>query len=99
MYFYLYDKNAKQSYGQSVSNIPEGQWFQVEAFYKCSGDKTGHVTFWQDGVQILDVANVQTRYPDGNCAWSVNNYSTSLNPNPATVYVDDAAICLGGRCP
>jgi hypothetical protein len=42
---------------------------------------------------------VQTRYPDGNCAWSVNNYSTSLKPSAATIYVDDAAICLSGRCP
>lgn len=99
MYFYLYDKNANKSYGQSIKNIPEGQWFRVDAFYKCSGEKTGHVTFWQDGTQILDVGNVQTRYPDGNCQWSVNNYSTSLNPSAATIYVDDAAICLSGRCP
>jgi len=27
-------------------------WFRVEAFYKCAGDNTGHVTFWQDGAQI-----------------------------------------------
>lgn len=99
MYFYLYDKNAQKSYGQSFKNIPEGQWFRVDAFYKCSGEKDGRVTFWQDGTQILDVSNVQTRYPDGDCAWSVNNYSTSLNPSTATIYVDDAAICLGGRCP
>lgn len=99
MYFYLYDKNAKNSYSQSVMDIPESQWFQVEAFYKCSGEKTGNVAFWQDGVQIFDVSTVQTRYPDGNCQWSVNNYSTGLDPNPATIYVDDAAICLAGRCP
>jgi len=60
MFFYLYDKNAKNSYSQSIKNIPEGQWFRVDAFYKCSGEKTGHVTFWQDSTQILDVANVQT---------------------------------------
>lgn len=99
MYFYLYDKNAQKSYGQSIKNIPEGQWVRVDAFYKCSGEKTGHVTFWQDGTQILDVPNVQTRYPNGNCSWSVNNYSTSLNPSAADIYVDDAAICLGSRCP
>lgn len=99
MYFYLYDKNAKNSYGQSIKNIPEGQWFRLDAFYKCSGEKDGHVTFWQNGTQILDVGSVQTRGPEGNCSWSVNNYSTSLNPSAAEIYVDDAAICLGGRCP
>ena len=99
MYFYIYDSNHKNSYGQSLKNIPEGQWVRVDAFYKCSSEKNGHVTFWQDGTQILDFGNVQTRYPGANCSWSVNNYSSSLNPSAATIYVDDAAICLDGRCP
>jgi hypothetical protein len=99
MYLYLYNQNSKTSYSQAIKNISDGQWFHIEAFYKCAGDKTGHVTFWQDDVQIFDVPNVQTRYPDGTCAWSVNNYSDSLNPTTATIYVDDAAICASGRCP
>lgn len=98
MYFYLCDKSTNNSHGQSIKNIPEGQWFRVEAFYKCSATKNGHVTFWQDGAQILDVSSVQTRYADGNCEWSVNNYSARLTPNTAIIYVDDVAICLGGRC-
>src|ERR1041385_4508956 len=73
MYFYAYDKNAKNSYGQSIKNIPEERWVRIDAFYKCSGEKNGQITFWQDGTQILDIGNVQTRYPDGNCSWSVNN--------------------------
>jgi hypothetical protein len=99
MYFYLYDQNTKTTYDQELKVIPERQWVRVEAFYICAGDKTGHVTFWQDGVQILDVANVQTRYPDGGCEWSLNNYSSSLDPRSADIYVDDAAISTGGRCP
>src|SRR5215469_13903080 len=54
MYFYLYDKSTNNSHGQSIKNIPEGQWFRVEAFYKCSATNNGHVTLWQDGVQILE---------------------------------------------
>ncbi len=99
MYFYLYDQYHQISYDQTVKDIPEGQWTRVEAFYACAPDISGHVTFWQDGVQIFDVANVQTRYLDGDCQWSVNNYTNSVNPTPATIYVDDAAICSGGRCP
>jgi Polysaccharide lyase len=99
MYFYLYNQNSKTSYSQTIKDIPEGKWFRVEAFYKCAGDNTGHVTFWQEDAQIFDVPNVQTRYADGNCAWSVNNYSKRLNPSTATIYIDDAAICSGGRCP
>lgn len=99
MYLYLYNQNSKTSYSQTIKNIPDGQWFRIEAFYKCAGDNTGHVIFWQDGQQIFDVPNVQTRYQDGNCAWSVNNYSSSLNPPTAVIYIDDAAACSGGRCP
>jgi hypothetical protein len=99
MYFYLYNPITKSSYGQSLKDIPEGRWFHLEAFYKCAGDNSGHVTFWQDGTRILDVPNVQTRYADGDCAWSVNNYSSSLDPPQATIFVDDAEICSGNRCP
>jgi hypothetical protein len=99
MYFYLYDQNTKTSYDQTLKIIPERQWVRIEAFYGCAGDKTGHVTFWQDGVQIFDVPNVQTRYSDGDCQWSLNNYSNSLNPKKATIYIADGAICVEGRCP
>lgn len=98
MYFYLYNWQTRTSYGQNAQNITAGQWTHVEAHYICAGGNTGHVTFWQDGVQIFDIPNVQTRYSDGDCEWSVNNYSNGLSPNPATIYIDDAAICSGGRC-
>ncbi len=73
MYLYLYNPITKTSYSQSIKTIPEGRWFRLEAFHKCSGNNTGHVTFWQDGEQILDVPNVQTRYGNGSCVWSINN--------------------------
>ncbi len=95
MAFYLYDINRQVTYNQSLKSIPVGKWFQVEAFYECAGDNTGHMTFWQDGVQIFDVANVQTRYADGDCQWSVNNYSSGLTPRTATIYIDDAVISTG----
>jgi hypothetical protein len=101
MCFYLYDGHARVSYAQASPSapIPTARWIHVEAYYRCAGDNSGRVAFWQDGAQILDVRNVQTRYADGDCAWSVNNYSNRLTPSPATIYVDDAAICSGARCP
>jgi hypothetical protein len=99
MYFYLYNQNSKTSYDQALKPIPEQRWTRLEAFYVCAGDNTGHVTLWQDGVQIFEISNVQTRYPDGDCEWTVTNYSNRLNPRTAEIYVDDAAICLGGPCP
>lgn len=101
MFFYLGDDHLNTTFQQptqSLIPIPAGRWFHVQAFYKCDGSGAGEVTIWQDGTQLWDIQNVDTRYADGDCAWSVNNYSSGLTPATSTIYVDDAAICSGGRC-
>ena len=98
MYFYLGDDHTSTTYqqpAQSLIPIPVGRWFNVEAFYQCAPNGGGRVTIWQDGALLWDVSNVDTRYADGTCAWSVNNYSSSLTPPSSTIYVDDAAIGTG----
>jgi hypothetical protein len=94
MYLYLYDWQTRKNYEQTLKNVPVGQWFNITARYVCAGDNTGHVTFWQDGTQLFDVANIQTRYSNGDCQWSMNNYSDRLNPSPSTIYGDDIQIIL-----
>ncbi|HEX6435819.1 MAG TPA: hypothetical protein VF182_01730 [Candidatus Binatia bacterium] len=73
-------------------NVPLGRWFQVEAYYKCAADNTGRVIFWQDAQLLFDVANLSTRYGNGDCQWSLNSYSDSITPSPASFYIDDASI-------
>ncbi len=93
MFFYLYNQNTATSYTPlAYINIPVAGWTHLQAHYVCD-PVSGHVTFWQDGTEIFDVSSVATRYADGDCQWSVNNYSNSLTPSPASIYVDDAAIC------
>jgi hypothetical protein len=92
MFLYLFDWQKRVTYSQKVKTIPIGTWFKVEAFYRCAGDRSGHVTLWQDSLQLLDVADIQTRYADGDCQWSVDNYAANLIPSPATIYIDDATI-------
>ncbi len=92
MYFYLFDWINRKSYNQSVKNIPVGQWFHLEAYYKQAADSSGQVTFWQDGTKIVEVAGVATRRPGDQVHWSVNNYTDNLDPSSATIYVDDAMI-------
>src|SRR4029077_5306655 len=95
MYFYLSDSHTKTTYAQSSQApvpIPVGQWVHVEAFYKSDGNGSGEIRIWQDGTQLWDIANVDTRYADGDTEWSVNSYSSGLTPATATIYVDDAAI-------
>jgi hypothetical protein len=92
MHFYLFDWQRRQSYPQSAANIPIGRWFQIEVYYKSRGDQSGQITVWQDGVELFNVKDVQTRYPDGDTQWSVNNYTDSIKPDPAVTYIDDALI-------
>jgi hypothetical protein len=92
MRLYLYDWQRKVSYGQSAVTLPVGKWVHLEAFYRCAADSSGQITIWQDGTQLFNVTGKSTRYSNGDCQWSVNNYSDSLSPSPATIYADDAAI-------
>jgi len=85
-------ESGGRTYDQGLKDIPVGQWFQIEAHYVCSGDFAGHLTVWQDGVQLFDLSNVRTRYLDGDCQWSVNNYGDNISPMPVVTYSDDAAI-------
>lgn len=94
MYFYLYDWQQRVSHSQTTAQITVGRWTQIEAFYQCAADATGKVMIWQDGQLLFDVSRVKTRYANGDCEWSVNNYSDALSPANATIYVDEAAISL-----
>ena len=94
MYFYLYDWQTKESFTQAVKDIPVGRWFSVSAFYACAGDETGRVTFWQEDTPLFDLRQVRTRYPDGDCQWSVGPYADGVNPSPVTIFIDDAVISL-----
>jgi len=71
MYLYLCPPsfiNGGTCYGQTGNTyyIPVGTWTHLEAHYVGSGLSTGHVTIWEDGHQLFDIANVQTRYADGD---------------------------------
>ena len=80
-------------------SLPVGRWTHLEAYLSESKDFDGRLTLWQDGVQVLDLSGIRTSYPNCSynswCAsneWSVNLYSDGLSPNPATMYLDSAAI-------
>jgi hypothetical protein len=81
--------------------LPIGRWTHLVAFlHESSGASSdGELKFWQDDTQLFDLQNIVTSYENCDynawCAdneWSVNLYSDGMSPNPATVYMDDAAI-------
>ena len=73
--------------------VPVGQWVHFEIFFRKATDTTGRITIWQDGVQILDHANVATA-PTDLLQWDAGGGSNDVAPAPAAVYFDDAAISL-----
>lgn len=80
-----------QWYDQTIKDIPVGQWFHVEAYYKAASDNTGQLIVWQDGTEIFNRSGIQTIF-NTSPEWSVNNYANSISPSTVTIYTDDAVI-------
>ena len=90
----LYESSTMKNYEQaSPVPVPLATWVHFEILYRKAADATGHITVWQDGAQILDVANALTA-PTDWVQWDAGGGSNDLAPSPATVYFDDATISL-----
>jgi hypothetical protein len=81
------------AWGQSVRDLPVARWVHVEAYYKKATDASGRVTVWQDGTQILDLADVATAN-SADLRWAVINYGQQTIPSDVTIGVDGAAISV-----
>jgi hypothetical protein len=70
--------------------VSVGDWFQLEAFYRVASDSSGRLTLWLDGKQILDKAGPTG--PTPWVAWDVVSVAQVLNPETATIFIDDCAV-------
>ena len=70
--------------------VPVGVWFQIEAFYRNAADASGHLTFWLDGLRLVDVSGPMS--PTTWVEWDVVNVGKNLNPSMQTVFIDDCAV-------
>jgi len=89
---YIDSDANKKFYRQELVKVPLDEWFQIEAFYKRAQDQSGQIIVWQDGVEIFNVANVNTVFSDNTIDWSVHSYTDDIEPNPYTIYIDDVTI-------
>jgi hypothetical protein len=94
MYLYLRDSRHERSFTQDVADLPVGTWVQITCFLRQSAHDTGELKCWQDGALLWHLSGISTKYPDGDNAWSVNNYSSGASPVPTVIYIDDASISL-----
>ena len=88
----LYESSTIKNFEQPVPvPVTTAAWVHFEIFYRNAADATGRIIVWQDGVQILDVANVITA-PSDAVQWDAGGGSNDVAPTPAAVYLDDATI-------
>lgn len=77
---------------QPAVPVPPATWVHFELLFKKAADATGQIVAWQDGVQIMDVANVVTA-PTGWIQWDVGGGALDvITPTPVSIYVDDVTI-------
>jgi hypothetical protein len=81
-------------YFQTKTTMPVGEWFHLEVYLKQSEEFDGHIIVWQDGIELLNMDNVRTKWTGGYQSWSVNNYGRQLKPNPTTLYIDDVIVSM-----
>jgi len=78
----------------AVPNIPIGQWFHLEVYFKRASDATGELSFLQDGVPAVTLTGLATE-KTGDTGWGqlfIGNYANALVPPASTVYVDDVTF-------
>ena len=91
-HFYNYVTQANLEQANPVP-VPLDTWVHFEVLLLKASDATGHVAVWQDDTPILDATNVATAQTDW-VQWDAGGSSTNVEPSPAFIYVDDAAISL-----
>ena len=80
----------------AILDVPVNQWFYIDAYYDSQELPSGQVKIWQgdsaNRTLLYDLSGVRTKYAGGDTAWSVNNYTSGLTPQPAYFFIDNAEI-------
>ena len=90
MQFAGFGSNANQTLDFS-GTVPANQWVKFVVKFT-RGITDGAVTVWQDGVQVLNVSNLQTTYSGAETFFSLDASGMTVSPSPMTVYFDDVQI-------
>ena len=93
VYFY---NEVMKNYVDAVPRkpYPVGAWFHLEVRFAYEAPRNGHITVWQDGEQIMDIANLGAA-PGDNLYWGLGSETDALTPSNCTIYIDDATVSTG----
>jgi hypothetical protein len=91
MFLVLYEHSGANQWEDRTLNVPVRQWFQIEAFLRAANDSSGQITVWCNGTQLFDIAGRATT-ASSFVEWSVGGVTEVIDPDPTTLFIDDAAV-------
>jgi len=91
LYRHAFDSVQVNRWDVTTPSIPVGQWFQVEMFLRATNDSSGRLTVWFNGALIFDVSG-QPTMPSSYIEWVVGGGTEVIDPSPAIMFIDDAAV-------
>lgn len=74
--------------------VPLDTWFEVEAYYRSTGEADGRIVVWQDGVRVIDIGPRVTG-PNEQVTCIVGSVASVLMASRLSLYVDDVRIRSG----
>lgn len=83
--------NMSENDAPSPRAVPIGKWVHFQLYFKRAANATGRIQLYQDGVLLVDLADLITDDTDWG-RWYVGDYSKGLKPPDSTLYVDDVSI-------
>ena len=100
------DNVTQHFYHSNIDHtLPANKWFNMQIYLKQStnspGDESnydGQIVVWQDGIELYNMNNVATRYPDSWNSFSVNSYTATNSVlvnniiSNLVIFVDDMKI-------
>lgn len=77
--------------------FPTDRFVNIKGVYTAKSDNTGSVKIYQEGQLIFEKSGFMSKPGDKPVAWSINSYADAINPNPATIYVDNIIVNEGDQ--
>ena len=84
-------QNTRQNNGLAAWTAPRDAWFHVEVLFAKASTPTGRMAVWLDDSLVIDLNKVVTA-PNDWLQWNAGAASDEVEPTPASIYMDDAAI-------
>jgi hypothetical protein len=88
---YLASQDGSIYLGPNHAPVPIGSWFHIELFLKRASDSTGKIALYQDGVLLLERADLKSDASPFT-QWYVGDWAQNATPADSSLYVDDVSI-------